>query len=78
MVWFFERGDESFRLETRYDNDTTEFLLVLHRPNGTQQSERFADAMSFQQRLEALERQLGEEHWTQHGPGFLHDGWKLT
>jgi hypothetical protein len=78
MVWFFERGSESFSLETRYDNDTTEFLLIRHRASGVQQIERFADALSFQQRLEILEKQLAEEQWTQHGPTFLHDGWKMT
>ena len=78
MVWFFERNRESLRLETRYDNDTAEFLLVTHSPDGREQTERFTDAMTFRQRLEALERQLEADHWTQHGPVFLHDGWKLT
>ena len=27
MVWLFERSDESLQLETRYDNDTSEFFL---------------------------------------------------
>lgn len=78
MVWLFERNNESLRLETRYDSDTAEFLLVLHKPSGEQQIEHFGDAMSFRRRLETLERQLEAEHWTQHGPTVLHDGWKLT
>ena len=76
MIWLFERDDQSLRLETRYDTDTAEFLLITHRQDG-QQIERFADVMSFRRRLEVLERELEAERWTQRGPTFLHDGWKV-
>ena len=33
MIWIFERGEESLRLETRYDNETTEYVLILHHPD---------------------------------------------
>lgn len=75
---FFERDSESLRLETRYDNDTAEFVPIMHRPNGGPQIERFTDTVTFRERLEVLETQLAADHCTQHGPGFLHDGWKLS
>ena len=76
MVWLFERDSESLRLETRYDNDAAEFLLIMHRPDGPQ-IERFKDSVTFRRRLEVLERQLESDNWKQHGPTFLHDGWKV-
>jgi hypothetical protein len=76
MLWIFERDEESLRLETHYDNDAREFVLVMHRPNG-QQIERFRDTVTFRERLEALETQLAADHWKQQGPLLLHDGWKI-
>ena len=73
----FERGPESFELETRYDNDRAEFVLIVHRPNVDPQIERFAKASEFRNRLAVLEQQLGADNWVRHGPMLLHDGWKL-
>ena len=78
MLWVFQRGAESQQLETRYDNDTAEYVLIIHSPNGSQQVERFADAVTFGKRLESLEQQLAGEHWTATGaPVLLRDGWKI-
>ena len=77
MVWLFERNSESLHLETRYDSDTAEFVLVMHRPNGGPQIERFKNVVTFRERLEVLETQLEADRWTQHGPTFLRDGWKV-
>ncbi|MCM3880106.1 MAG: hypothetical protein ND807_08365 [Vicinamibacterales bacterium] len=76
MLWIFERDEESLRLETHYDSDTREFVLVMHRPSG-QQIERFKDTVTFRERLEVLETQLAADRWTQQGPVLLHDGWKI-
>jgi hypothetical protein len=65
--WFFKRNDESLRLETRYNKASGEFLLVVHRMDGSQHVERFVDAMTFQARLETLETQLRADHWTRTG-----------
>lgn len=43
MLWFFERDDEFLKLETRYDNDTSEFVVIVRYPDGHQRSERFPD-----------------------------------
>ena len=77
MIWFFERDGNTFKLETRYDNDTAEFVLIMYRTNDTPQIERFTDTVTFRERLEVLERTLAADHWHQQGPVFLHDGWRL-
>jgi hypothetical protein len=78
MLWIFEREPgELLRLETRYDNETSEYVLIMHRPEGGPDVERFRDIVKFQERLENLETQLEADSWTQSGPIFLHDGWKL-
>ena len=78
MIWIFERGNESLRLETRYENDTTEYVLIVHHPDGSHQTERFNDSVTFQTRLDSLEKKLGRENWHYVGaPVLLRDGWKL-
>lgn len=78
MIWFFERRDESLRVETRYDNATAEYVLV-QEADHVQQVETFKDVVAFRQRLGALEAQLSEEHWTTLGPPVLvSEGWKET
>ena len=29
MLWFFERNDEQVKLETRFDNDTQEYVAIV-------------------------------------------------
>jgi hypothetical protein len=77
MLWIFERGEESLRLETHYDSATGEFVLIMRGPNG-QQISRFSDTVTFRERLEVLETQLAADRWTQQGPVLLHDGWKIS
>ena len=78
MIWIFERGNESLRLETRYENDTAEYVLIVHHPDGSHQTERFNDSVTFQTRLDSLEKKLGRENWHYVGaPVLLRDGWKL-
>jgi hypothetical protein len=78
MIWIFERAEESLRLETRYDNDTTEYVLILHYPDGSDQTERFSDSAAFQTRLDSLDRTLARQNWQYVGaPVLLPDGWKV-
>lgn len=53
MVWFLSRGDQPLRLEARYDNDN--YVLVVRWPDGRQETQRFADAPAFRERLMELE-----------------------
>jgi hypothetical protein len=79
MVWLFERGDQSLRLETRYDSAAGDYALVIHHEEGAPQVEHFKDEIAFRGRLAALEAQLRAERWTASGPPvLLKDGWKLT
>ena len=76
MVWFFERGVQSVCLETRYDNDTAEYVAIATYPDGRQESERFVDADQYRLWLQAWETTLEAEHWTRRGsPIVLSDGW---
>ena len=77
MVWFFERDGESMKLETRYDDENGEFVLITDSATG-RSIERFKGVGGFRLRLEALEKQLATANWLRRdGPLFLHDGWKL-
>jgi hypothetical protein len=62
MIWFFERDDQELRVETRYANDTAEYLLVICWPDGDQ-CERFTDAAEFRSRLMQIEERLEVERW---------------
>ncbi len=75
-MWFFERDDQSLHLETRYDNDTGEFVAIVYWPDGTEKTERFTELAAYRTRLIALERQLEDERWARKGgPVILPDGW---
>jgi hypothetical protein len=77
MVWLFERSDESLKLETRYDNHTSEFVAIIHYPDGHEHIERFIDIDAFRSWLLAFEGNLETQRWALHagGPVFLPDGW---
>jgi hypothetical protein len=77
MLWIYERADQTLRIETRFDNTSEEYLLIVRSPDGTEQAERFADSVSFKLRLESLEQQLGAEEWQSRGVRMLRDGWKI-
>lgn len=54
MLWIYERADQTLSIETRFDNTSEEYLLIVRSPDGTEQVERFADSVSFKLRLESL------------------------
>jgi hypothetical protein len=77
MVWFFEREHEVTRLETRFDNDSGEYVLIIEPPNVALRTERFTSQQDFQARLVVVERQLKAQHWAQRrGVQILADGWR--
>jgi hypothetical protein len=76
MVWLFERDEESLKLETRYDNATREYVVVVQYPDGREETERFTDQEKYRLRLVALENHLETERWLRDGPPMiLADGW---
>ena len=77
MLWIYQRGSEFLRVETRFDNDTEEYVLVVHGKDGTDREERFENPDSFHIRLLVLETQLDRERWQSNGVRLLRDGWKI-
>jgi hypothetical protein len=74
MLWFWTRGTAEMWLETRYDNETGEFVVVLSTDGG-KITERFKDIEAFRARLVALEQRLQSDNWKNSGPSvFIPDG----
>jgi hypothetical protein len=71
MVWFWTRDDEELQLETRYDNETAEFVVTVMPPEGTSVPERFKDIEAFRARLVLLEDQLEAKNWRNTGRPLL-------
>jgi hypothetical protein len=77
MVWFFERAQEVTRLETTFDNDAQEYVLVMEVVGANALTERFATLAGFQTRLVELEQQLRAQSWVQRGDvEIMDDGWR--
>ena len=75
MLWFFEREDLSLRLETRYDNQTSEFIVTVQWPDGRMQTERFADLEACRGWLAVFDETIEAEQWKPKGPVILPYGW---
>jgi hypothetical protein len=77
MIWLFSRGDEAVRIETRYDNQSQEYILDIAWMDRPATAERFQDLAQFKARVLVVEDQLSTEHWTQvGGPEILPHGWR--
>jgi len=76
MLWFYTRDEQSLRLETRYDNDTQEYVAIVLRAGGQPETKRFTTGDAFHAWLRSLEQTLTAEHWASDGsPHILLDGW---
>ena len=75
MLWFFDRDDQSLRLETRYDNDTAEFVAIVRWPDGREQTERFTELEAFRTWLVAFDNAVEAERWKPNSPVILPYGW---
>jgi hypothetical protein len=64
-MWSSTRKEQSPRLETRYDNDTSEYVAIVRWPDGRQQTERFTRGNALRAWLIAFEDALDREHSTQ-------------
>jgi hypothetical protein len=77
MIWLYARGNEALRLETRFDQEANEFVLVVVRSDQRTEVHRFSDQTTFEARLRSLEEELAEARWCQVGsPRIVLDGWK--
>ena len=78
MVWFFERASGTISLETRYDNNTCEYLAIVIDAEGRETIERFPDAGTFRSWLLAWETALVGQGWCPSGsPVVMPDGWPV-
>jgi hypothetical protein len=68
MIWFFERQNARLRYEIRRQADGHDYELVITRPDGGQDLERYDDALELLQRTESLERSLREDGWQVPAP----------
>jgi hypothetical protein len=76
MLWFFERGPDTLRLHTAYDNEMKEFVATVLWSHGRRDETRFATIDAFRDWLKAFEATLEEERWESHGPPVvLPEGW---
>jgi hypothetical protein len=75
MLWFFERDDQLLRLETLYDNDTSEFVAIVGWPDGREQAERFKEREAFHEWLVAFDNAREAEKWKPNSPILLPYGW---
>jgi len=77
MVWFFARGNDSVRVETRFDNTSREYVLEVAWADRPVETERFSDVTAFQARVVDIESKLEAESWAQVGnPEILPHGWR--
>ena len=76
MVWFFARGDEAVRVETRFDNVAREFILEITRPDRSVDTKRFSDRAAFQTHLETIEAQLAADSFVQVSAELLPPAWR--
>ena len=79
MVWFFSRDTNELRVETRYDNDAAEYVLIVHWPDGRHHTERFSTLADFRDRVVELQHTMEVEGWLSSGsPQILRDGWRIA
>jgi hypothetical protein len=77
MLWFFKRSDERLELETRFDNEAFEYVMIVRR-HGRETIERYSQAAAFHARLVALEQELLRDDWHASGtPRILAAGWPV-
>jgi len=64
------------QVETRFDNDTNEYVVIVRQPDLGEESHRFLDRTAFRAWLLQLEERLDREHWVTDGtPHIIPDGW---
>jgi len=68
MIWFFERQTSRLLYEIRRQVDGHDYELVVTFPDGSQEVEKFHDAVSLIERSHRLQESLKAEGWTPPAP----------
>jgi hypothetical protein len=63
MIWFFERQTSRLLYEIRRQADGDDYELVVTFPDGTQEVEKFKDAVTLIERSHRLQESLKAEGW---------------
>ena len=76
MIWFYRRDRMALSLETRYDNDTSDYVAVVIHPDGRRETQRFERREAFRVWLQAFENGSRLNSGRRTGPriSFLMDG----
>jgi hypothetical protein len=76
MLWFYTSEQQSLTVETRFDNDSHEYVATVMGATGIPESTRFKSADEFRTWLVALERNLTAQRWRSDGPPHIFpEGW---
>lgn len=76
MLWFYIRNRDSLQIETRYNNETQEYVGILIYPDGRRETKCFRALDEYRTWLIEVERELATERWIPAGaPQILPDGW---
>ena len=63
MIWFFERQTSKLLYEIRRQLDGDDYELVVTFPDGREEVEKFADAVSLIERSHRLQEDLRADGW---------------
>jgi hypothetical protein len=76
MLWLFERNEQSLRLETQYDQKTSEYVVTV-RSGEREDQERFTSAGEFRAWLAMFEQRIEAQRWATQtgGPVALPADW---
>jgi hypothetical protein len=76
MVWFFERDAKAAWIETRFDDSTGEYVVIVATVGGPSTVERYSDLSTFDGRIVALQAQFRDDQWRRvTGAGAVEAGW---
>jgi len=64
MIWFFHKGRELLHYEIRRAADPAGYELVVRRPDGEEQVERYTDASRLLERSHELQSTLVSDGWS--------------
>jgi len=76
VIWFYRRDRAALQVETRFDNATNEYVVIVRPSDGGEESHRFLNRTVFRAWLLQLEERLEQERWESDGaPHIIPDGW---
>jgi hypothetical protein len=75
MIWLYERSGATLRVETSYDNDTSEYVVKFTDAIIGPTVERFNDRGAYERRLVMLETDLENGEWHLSGTPQIVPSW---